>query len=86
VGGVGLLGIAIISLLSGFLARLVLRRPRDVFADLVLGVIGAFVGELAAQALDIPHADSFVGVLVAATFGSAVLLSLPALLRRRRKP
>jgi uncharacterized membrane protein YeaQ/YmgE (transglycosylase-associated protein family) len=85
-GGVGLFSIALIGLFAGVVASLALGRRRGVFADLLLGVSGAFVGELAAQALDIPRADSFVGVLIAATIGATLLLGLLSLFRRRPKP
>ncbi len=53
------------------------------FQIAIIGVAGAFVGEGAAQALDIPRADSFVGVVIAASLGAALLAGLMARLRRR---
>jgi uncharacterized membrane protein YeaQ/YmgE (transglycosylase-associated protein family) len=84
--GVGLFDIALIGLFAGVAANLLLGRRCSVFAALLLGLAGAFVGELAAQALDIPHAGSFVGVLIAALIGAALMLGLLSLPRRRPKP
>ncbi len=80
---VGLFQIAIIGLSAGVLSDLLFGRRHDVFVRLLLGVAGAFVGEGAAQALDIPRADSFVGVVIAASLGAALLAGLMARLRRR---
>jgi len=85
-GRASIFAIAIICLTVGFAASRTVGRPRSVLAELVLGVAGAFIGELAAQALDIPNAASFLGVAIAASVGALLLLNLLGLFRRRAKP
>ena len=82
----GLFDVTLIGLLAGFLVSLAAGRRRGVLAELTLGLAGAFVGELAAQALDIPGADSCVGVSIAAILGASVLTAAFALIGRRASP
>lgn len=80
-------GWVIIGGLAGGLARLILRRDdKNFISDLILGVIGAFVGGLIVGALgwdDSLEIGFGIGSLVTATIGAIVLIFIGSVLRGR---
>lgn len=81
-------GWIIIGALAGGLARYILRRPdKSLVNDIVLGVIGAFVGGIVVGALG--WSDSLdigfgIGSLVTAIIGASILIFIGTLLSGRR--
>jgi len=82
--GPSLFSIVVIGLLAGVLARALIGGRRSLFASLLAGVGGAVVGTVAAGWLGLP-VDSLAALSAAALAGSAALLSLMALMPRRRR-
>lgn len=81
--GVGLLGVVIVGLLAGWIAKRVLNRRQGLFANLLLGVAGALLGFWIARALEMEFVG-LLGGLVVATVGSIILLAVVSILRGGR--
>jgi uncharacterized membrane protein YeaQ/YmgE (transglycosylase-associated protein family) len=82
--GVGLLGAIVIGILAGWIAEKVMRRNHGLLTNLIVGVIGAFLGAFLAGLMDIEY-GGFVGTLLVATAGAVVLLFLLGLFTGRRR-
>jgi uncharacterized membrane protein YeaQ/YmgE (transglycosylase-associated protein family) len=80
--GIGLLGVVLVSLLAGWIAARVMRRRLGLFDSLPIGLLGALLGGLIAQALDIRFVG-LLGALAIATVGATLLLGVLVLVRRR---
>lgn len=71
-----------VGLLAGFIAEKVMNRNHGLIKNLVVGVIGAYVGGIIASAFGIVF-FGFVGHLIVATGGAIIVLWLFALLSGR---
>lgn len=80
---VSLLGAVIIGVLAGWIAEQVTGRNHGLVTNLVIGVIGAFLGAFIAGLLNISFAG-FWGSLIVSAVGAIVLLWLYGMLKRRR--
>ena len=72
----GIIWIAVIGLIAGFIARLVLpgpNNPRGFLVTMVLGIAGALVATFIGQGIGWHRHDQGAG-LVAATLGSIIVL------------
>jgi uncharacterized membrane protein YeaQ/YmgE (transglycosylase-associated protein family) len=78
----GIIGILIVGLVAGFLARAILpgRDPMGILGTLVLGVIGAIVGGFGARALG---DNDGIGIL-GATIGAIVVLLIYRMMTKDR--
>jgi uncharacterized membrane protein YeaQ/YmgE (transglycosylase-associated protein family) len=73
----------IIGIAAGFIAgRIMKGRGFGLIGDLIVGVIGAFIGVWVFGLLGI-HAGGLIGLLIAATAGALVLLFGIRLVKRR---
>lgn len=79
---VGLLGFLVIGLLAGFIAEKVMNSRHGLLTNLIVGVIGAYLGPFLAGLLGISFAG-FLGSLVIATIGAIVFLFLLRLVKGR---
>lgn len=79
---VGLIGFLIIGLLAGFIAEKVMNSRHGLLTNLIVGVIGAYLGPFLAGLLGISFAG-FLGSLVIATIGAIVFLFLLRLIKGR---
>lgn len=79
---VGLIGFLIIGLLAGFIAEKVMNSRHGLLTNLIVGVIGAYLGPFLAGLLGISFAG-FLGSLVIATIGAIVFLFLLRLVKGR---
>lgn len=79
---VGLLGFLVIGLLAGFIAEKVMNSRHGLLTNLIVGVIGAYLGPWLASLLGISFAG-FLGSLVVATIGAIVFLFLLRLVKGR---
>ena len=82
--GVGLITAILIGIVAGFIAEKVMRRNHGLLTNLVVGVIGAFLGGFVATALGIGTGSGVIPSLIVATIGAILLLALLGLLRPRR--
>jgi uncharacterized membrane protein YeaQ/YmgE (transglycosylase-associated protein family) len=80
--GIGIIGAIVIGILAGWIAEKVMNRSHGILTNLVVGVIGSFIGAFLASALGITW-GGWVGSLVISTIGAIVLLFLLGLIRRR---
>ncbi len=78
----GWIAFLFIGLIAGFIAERVMNRNHGLIKNLVVGVIGAYVGGAIARAFEISY-GTFVGELVVATVGAIIVLWLFALLSGR---
>jgi uncharacterized membrane protein YeaQ/YmgE (transglycosylase-associated protein family) len=86
---VGLLSWIALGLLAGFLARLVVPGRHNIgcLATLAVGVVGALVGGLVAEAVfdeEIDFAFDLKSLAIATVFAIVLLLGLQAMSGRRR--
>lgn len=81
--GATIVGVIIIGIAAGWIAEQVMGRRHDIITNLIVGVIGAFVGAFIANMLGIAFAG-YVGSLIVASVGAIVLLALLNLFKRRR--
>jgi len=71
---------------AGVLAALIVGGV-GLFGDMIVGIVGAFVGSLLFRALDIaPPFSGVSGVIFTAGIGAVVLLALLHLVAGRRSP
>jgi uncharacterized membrane protein YeaQ/YmgE (transglycosylase-associated protein family) len=72
--GVGLFGLIIIGLVAGYVANRVTESDHGLLTNLIVGLIGSFVGGIVASVIGIPAAVGFLANLVVATLGAILFL------------
>ena len=80
---VSIVGAVIIGILAGWIAEQVMGREHGLLTNLMVGIVGAFLGAIAANMLGISFAG-FWGSLLVSTVGAVILLALVGLIRPRR--
>ncbi|WP_421736574.1 GlsB/YeaQ/YmgE family stress response membrane protein [Caulobacter sp.] len=80
--GVGIIGAIIIGILAGWIAEQIMKRNHGLLTNLVVGVIGSFLGAFVAGALGF-NWGGFIGSLVVSTIGAILLLALLGLFKKR---
>ena len=79
---VSIFGAIVIGIFAGWIAEQVMGRNHGLITNLVVGVVGAFLGAFIAGVLGIGFAG-FWGSLIVSAFGAVVLLFLLSLVKRR---
>lgn len=79
---VSIFGAIIIGIAAGWIAEQVMHRNHGLITNLIVGVIGAFIGAILVNAMGIGFAG-FWGSLIVSAFGAIVLLFLLGLVKRR---
>ena len=79
---VSILGAIIIGILAGWIAEQVMGRRHGLLTNLVVGVVGAFLGAFLANAMGIAFAG-FWGSLIVSAVGAILLLAILGMFRRR---
>jgi len=79
---VSILAAIIIGIAAGWIAEQVMGRKHGLLTNLVVGVVGAFLGAFIAGALGIEFAG-FWGSLLVSAVGAIVLLAILGMFRRR---
>lgn len=72
--GVGILGLIAIGLVAGYVAGQVTQSGHGLLTNLVVGLVGAFLGGIIASLIGMPPAIGFLANLVVATLGAILLL------------
>ena len=80
--GLGWLSFLIVGLIAGWVADKVMQRGQGLVENLVVGVVGAYLGAFLFWVFGLA-ATGFVGALVIAIVGSVVLLAIVGALRKR---
>lgn len=81
--GVGIIGAILIGILAGWIAEKVMRRNHGLVTNLIVGVVGAFLGSFIATALGIGTGEGVIPSLLVATAGAILLLFIVGMFRRR---
>lgn len=79
---VSILGAIVIGIIAGWIAEQVMGRSHGLITNLIVGIVGAFLGALIANAMGIAFAG-FWGSLLVSTIGAIVLLFIVGMFRRR---
>ncbi|MCA3575198.1 MAG: GlsB/YeaQ/YmgE family stress response membrane protein [Aestuariivirga sp.] len=86
-GGVGWIGTLFIGALAGWIAEKVMKENHGLIKNIIIGVIGSFVGAFIANLLGIRLGEIFQGWfwgnLIVAAVGAIVLLYVLRLIRSR---
>ena len=78
-----LIALIIVGLIAGWLAGLITQGGGfGLVGNIVIGIIGAFIGFYLLPYLHVPLPSSLVGTILAATLGAVILLFIVGLLRR----
>jgi uncharacterized membrane protein YeaQ/YmgE (transglycosylase-associated protein family) len=80
--GLGWLSFLIVGLIAGWIAEQVMKRDHGLLVNLLVGVVGAYLGAFLFSLIGI-EAGGFIGALVVATIGAVVLLAILGMVRRR---
>ncbi|MFT3972398.1 MAG: GlsB/YeaQ/YmgE family stress response membrane protein [Amaricoccus sp.] len=80
--GLGWISFLIVGLVAGWIAERIMKRDHGLLENLVVGVVGAYVGAFLFRLLGLAS-TGFIGALVVATIGSVVLLAVVGAVRRR---
>lgn len=80
--GLGWLSFLFVGLIAGFIAEKVMSRNHGLLTNLVVGVVGAYVGAFIFSLLGL-QAGGLIGALVVATIGAIALLALVGVIRGR---
>jgi uncharacterized membrane protein YeaQ/YmgE (transglycosylase-associated protein family) len=75
----------VVGALAGWLGGIVVKgNGLGLVGDIIVGIIGSFIGGWLSNQFHIAHGGGFVGDLVGATVGAIVLLLAVRLVRRAR--
>jgi len=81
--GSGILVLLLVGLVAGWLAGQIVRgRGFGLIGDLVVGVIGAFIGNWVFAKLGIFIGMGLIGAVISATIGAVILVGIIRLVRR----
>lgn len=80
--GLGWISFLIVGLIAGWVAEKVMKRGHGLLENLVVGVVGAYLGAFLFRLLGLAS-TGFIGALVVAIVGSIVLLAIVGAIRGR---
>ena len=75
----------IIGGLAGWLAGIIMKSQSSLLMNIVIGIVGAFIGGWLFGVLGIMPNGGFVGSLITATVGAVVLLFVAGLVTGKRR-
>ena len=82
--GVGFLMAIIIGALAGWLAEKFTRSDMGLLGNIVMGIIGAVVGNFLLRLVGIGPAYGFIGNLISATIGAVIVITVYRAIAGRR--
>jgi len=86
-GGVGIIGTIVIGGLAGWIAEKLTDSSMGLIANIIVGIIGSYVGGIVANALHIRLGEIFhgwfIGNLLVSIFGAVVLIVVFRLIRKK---
>ena len=80
--GIGWISFLIIGLLAGWIAEKVMKRSHGLLTNLIVGVIGAYLGAFIFSLFGF-EGGGWIAALVVATIGAIVLLAIVGWIRGR---
>ena len=79
----GLFAWIIVGILAGWIAGVVTRGTGfGCITNIIIGLVGAFIGQLALELLNFRGSVGFFGSIAVATFGAVVLVAIANFARR----
>ncbi|MCX2728506.1 GlsB/YeaQ/YmgE family stress response membrane protein [Thermomicrobium sp. 4228-Ro] len=81
----GIIGWIIVGIVAGWLAGRLTGGGRGLVGDLILGLIGAFIGDLLFSLLGISGSAGLIGSIVVATIGAVIVVFVVRAVTRRRR-
>jgi uncharacterized membrane protein YeaQ/YmgE (transglycosylase-associated protein family) len=86
-GGVGWIGTLVIGGLAGWIAEKVMKTDQGIIMNIIVGIIGSYIGAFLANALGIRLSEVFqgwfLGNLIVAAVGAIILLYVVKLVKNR---
>jgi uncharacterized membrane protein YeaQ/YmgE (transglycosylase-associated protein family) len=82
--GVGFFMALIIGALAGWLAEKLTRSDHGLFTNIIMGIIGAVVGNFLLRLLGVGPAYGFWGNLISATVGAVIVITIYRAITGRR--
>jgi len=79
--GVGIIASIVIGILAGWIAERAMNRQHGIITNLVVGIIGSFIGAFLAQGFGVAYSGFWASLAVSAV-GAIVLLFLLGLIKR----
>lgn len=79
--GLGWISFLIVGLIAGWIAGMIMKREHGLLENLVVGVVGAYLGAFLFRLLGLAS-TGFVGAIVVAIIGSVVLLAILGAIRK----
>lgn len=70
----GFIGWIIVGLVAGFLAEKIMHRDHGLLTNLIVGLVGAFIGGGILQLLGIGGSNGWIFSILTATLGAVLLL------------
>lgn len=80
--GVGIIGAIIIGIFAGWIAERIMNRNHGILTNLIVGIVGSFIGAFLAGLLHISY-GGWISSLIASVIGAIVLLFLLGLFKRK---
>jgi uncharacterized membrane protein YeaQ/YmgE (transglycosylase-associated protein family) len=81
--GIGWLSFLIIGLIAGWIAEKIMHRNQGLLTNLIVGVIGAYLGAFIFSLFGFDAASGWIGAIIVATIGAVILLWIVGMVRRR---
>ena len=72
--GVGVFGMIVIGLIAGYVAERLTESNHGLITNLIVGLVGSFVGGIVANSIGAPPRVGFVANLVVASLGAVLFL------------
>lgn len=86
-GGVGIFGTLLIGGLAGWIAEKVMKADHGLLTNIILGIIGSYIGAFLANALGLRLGEIFQGWfwgnLIVAVIGAVLLITIYRVIKRR---
>jgi uncharacterized membrane protein YeaQ/YmgE (transglycosylase-associated protein family) len=83
--GVGFFMAIVVGALAGWLAERLTRSDMGLLANIVMGIIGAVVGNFLLRLLGVGPAWGFLGNLITATVGAVIVITIYRAVAGRRR-
>ncbi len=81
---IGWIAFLFVGLIAGWIAEQIMGREHGLLMNLLIGVVGAYLGAFLASLLGMAPTESFLGALVIATLGAVLLLFIVGAISSRR--
>lgn len=73
---IGLIGFLIVGLIAGWIAEKIMKRDHGLITNLIVGVVGAYIGGWLLRLVGLSPGDSWIPAIITAVIGAVVLLAI----------